>query len=164
MAQTITNLPAMQGTQVWSLGRQDPLEEGMTTHSSILGWEIPWTEEPGRLQSMESQRVGHDWSDLAAAVKRGKHCSENFGFSVYALQSLLSLYVSHIFNAHIIHNFPYFSLTLPTGSLLDSWTLQVKQLITIPPAPKIKRNQLSLAAYVRIILQANVPQLSLIER
>ena len=49
----------MQDTQVRSLGWEDPLEEDMTTHSSILAWRIPWIEEPGGLQSMESQRVGH---------------------------------------------------------------------------------------------------------
>ena len=54
------NLPAMQETQVRSLGWDDPLEKGMATHSSIIAWEIPWTEEPGGLQSMESQRVGHE--------------------------------------------------------------------------------------------------------
>ena len=52
MAQTIKSLPAMHKTQVRSLGQEDPLEEEVTTHSSILAWEIPWTEEPGRLQSM----------------------------------------------------------------------------------------------------------------
>ena len=51
--------------QVRSLGREYPLEEGMATHSSVLAWRIPWTEEPGRLQSMGLQRVGHDGSDLA---------------------------------------------------------------------------------------------------
>ena len=51
---------AMQETWVRSLGQEDPLEEGMTNHSSILAWRIPWTEEPGGLQSMGSQRVGHD--------------------------------------------------------------------------------------------------------
>ena len=51
---------------VRSLGREDPLEEEMGTHSSILAWRIPWTEEPGGLQSMGSQRAGHDWSDLAS--------------------------------------------------------------------------------------------------
>ena len=56
----IKNLPAMQRTQVWSLGREDALEEGMATHSSVLAWRIPWTEEPGGLQSMGSQRVGRD--------------------------------------------------------------------------------------------------------
>ena len=56
----VKHLPAMKETLVRSLGGQDPLEEGMATHSSILAWRIPWTEEPGRLQSMGSQRVGHD--------------------------------------------------------------------------------------------------------
>ena len=60
MAQTVKNLPAMQETQVRSLSRTDPLEKGMATYSSILVWKIPWTEEPGRLQSMGSLRVGHD--------------------------------------------------------------------------------------------------------
>ena len=54
------NLPAMQEMQVPSLGWEDPLEKEMTTHSSILAWEIPWTNETGGLQSMGSQRVGHD--------------------------------------------------------------------------------------------------------
>ena len=58
----------MQETGVWSLGQEDPLEEGMATQDSILAWRIPWTEEPGRLQSMGSQRVGHNWSELAAAA------------------------------------------------------------------------------------------------
>ena len=52
VAQTIKNVPAMQETMVQSLGREDPLENGMAAHSSILAWEIPWTEEPGGLQSM----------------------------------------------------------------------------------------------------------------
>ena len=56
----VKNLPAMQETQVRSLGWKDPLEKGMASHSSILAWRIPWTEEPGGLQSMTSQRVGHD--------------------------------------------------------------------------------------------------------
>ena len=60
MAQTIKNLPAMQETQVRSLDLDDPLEEGMATHSSILAWRIPWTEEPRGLQSMGSQRVRHN--------------------------------------------------------------------------------------------------------
>ena len=63
----VKNPPAIQElkTWVWSLGWEDPLEEGMTTHSSILTWRIPWTEEPGRLQSIGLQRVRYDWSDLA---------------------------------------------------------------------------------------------------
>ena len=57
--QMLKNQPAMWETWVQSLGREDPLEKGMATHSSILAWRIPWTEEPGRLQSMELQRIGH---------------------------------------------------------------------------------------------------------
>ena len=62
MIQRVKNLPAMQETQemqVQSLGQEDPLEKEMATHSSILAWEIPWTEEPGGLQSKRLQRVGH---------------------------------------------------------------------------------------------------------
>ena len=60
MAQTIKRLPAVREIWVRSLDQKDPLEKEMATHSSILAWEIPWTEEPGGLQSMESQRVGHN--------------------------------------------------------------------------------------------------------
>ena len=60
MAQTVKRLPEVQETRVPSLGWEDPLEKEMATHSSTLAWKIPWTEEPGRLQSMGSQRVGHD--------------------------------------------------------------------------------------------------------
>ena len=60
MAQRVKYLPAVQETWVRSLSWEDPLEKKMATHSSILAWKIPWTEEPGRLYSMGSQRVGHD--------------------------------------------------------------------------------------------------------
>ena len=60
VAQTVKNLPAMQETWVRSLGWEDPLEKEMATHSRILAWGIPWTDEPGGLQSMLLQRVGHD--------------------------------------------------------------------------------------------------------
>ena len=60
MAQAVKNLPAMQDTWVRFLGWEDPLEKGVATHSSILAWRIPWTEEPGGLQSMGLQRGGHD--------------------------------------------------------------------------------------------------------
>ena len=58
----VKNLPAMQGTWVRSLGQEDSLEKGMATHASILAWEIPWAEEPGRLQFMESQK---SWTQLS---------------------------------------------------------------------------------------------------
>ena len=60
MAQMVKRLPTMWETRLLSLGWEDPLEKEMAAHSSTLAWKIPWTEEPGRLQSMGSQRVGHD--------------------------------------------------------------------------------------------------------
>ena len=56
----VKNLPAVQETQVWSLGQEGHLEKGMATHSGMLAWRIPWKEEPGELQSVRSQRVGHE--------------------------------------------------------------------------------------------------------
>ena len=60
VAQLVESLPAMRKTWVQSLGQEDPLEKEVATHSSIFAWNTPWTEEPNRLQSMGSQRVGHD--------------------------------------------------------------------------------------------------------
>ena len=60
VAQSVKHLPAVQETQVQSLGWEDPLEKEMATHSTILAWKISWTETPGGLQSMGSQRIGHD--------------------------------------------------------------------------------------------------------
>ena len=62
VAQIVRRLPKMQETRVQSLGQEDPLEKEMATFSSILAWKIPWTDEPGRLQSMGLQRVGHDFT------------------------------------------------------------------------------------------------------
>ena len=78
MAQTVKNLPAMRETQVQSLKREDSLEKEMATPSSILAWKIPWTEEPGRLQSMGLQRVRHDWAT-----------SLSFSFPIYVMNGLL---------------------------------------------------------------------------
>ena len=82
VAQTVKNLPAMQETQVWSLGWEDCLEKEMAIHSSIVAWRIPWTEEPGGLQSMGSHRVGHDWSDFT------------FTFHFHALEKEMATYSS----------------------------------------------------------------------
>ena len=60
VAQTVKRLPTMQETRVQSLGQEDPLDKGIATHSSLHAWRIPWTEEPGGLQFMGSQRVGHN--------------------------------------------------------------------------------------------------------
>ena len=68
VAQTVKSLPAVWETRVRSLGQEDPVEKKMATHSSILAWRIPWTEEPGGLQSTGSQRVGH-----AEATEQQQH-------------------------------------------------------------------------------------------
>ena len=64
----IEKLPAVKETWIWSLGREDPLEEVMADHSSVLAWRLPWTEEPDGLQPTGLHRVRHDWSDCAAAA------------------------------------------------------------------------------------------------
>ena len=69
VAEIVKNPLAMWETWVWSLDQEDPLEEGMATHSSILAWEIPWTEESGGLQSLGSQRVRHSWSNGALSSR-----------------------------------------------------------------------------------------------
>ena len=70
VAQTVKNLPAMREIRVWCLGWEGPLEEGMATHSSSLPGESPWTEEPGGLQSIRSQRVGHNWTAKLSTAQR----------------------------------------------------------------------------------------------
>ena len=72
-SQLVKNLPAVQETQVQSLGGKYPLEKEMATHSSILAWKIPWTEDPGRLQSMGSQRVRHNLETKPPNFLKGKH-------------------------------------------------------------------------------------------
>ena len=89
----------MQKTRVRSLGQEDPLEKEMASHSSILAWEIPWTEEPGGLQSMRLQRVGHDWAT---------HNNSNFYTAAHYLSSLtwidvgLSLCILPLPLAHLV--------------------------------------------------------------
>ena len=78
----VKNLPAMQKIQVQSLSQGDPLKEGMTSHSNILAWEIPWTEEPGGLQSMGLQRVRHD-------LVRQNYTKKGKGLSLKYLQGSL---------------------------------------------------------------------------
>ena len=72
MAQRLKRLPAMWETWVRSLGQEDSLEKEMAMHSSSLAWKIPWTEEPGGLQSMGSQRVRHDWASELNWAKMSK--------------------------------------------------------------------------------------------
>ena len=84
VAQTVKNSPAMKLTGVWSLGLEDPLQKGMATHSSILAWRIPWTEESGRLPCMGSQRVRHDWVP--------KHSDTCIIASIYAVNAMALFY------------------------------------------------------------------------
>ena len=101
-ATAVKNWPVMQETQetwVQSLGGEDPLEEDMAPHSSILAWEIPWTEQPGGLRSLGSQRVGHDWgTELAIAFShiflRDHTWILNFHFTL--LLHILFLYYTYL--------------------------------------------------------------------
>ena len=81
--QMVKNLPASLETQVWSLDWEDPLEEEMETHSRLLAWKIPWTEEPGGLQSMGSQRAGHDRAHLATLT----HMLQSSTRNIHTLQN-----------------------------------------------------------------------------
>ena len=81
----VKNPATVQETQVWSLGQEDPWEREMATHSSIPAWEIPWTEEPGGLQSMGLQRIGHNW------VTHTEHWAANPGWSYIEILSLSHL-------------------------------------------------------------------------
>ena len=86
MAQTVKRLSAMQETQVWSLGWEDPLEKEMAVHSSILAWKVPWMAEPGRLQSLGLLGVGHDWATSISV----------FSFHFYALEKEMAAHSSII--------------------------------------------------------------------
>ena len=78
VAQTVKRLPTMRKTRVWSLGWEYPLEKETATHSSTLAWKIPWTEDPSRLQSMGSQRVGHNWATSLSLSYYSKKNNDNF--------------------------------------------------------------------------------------
>ena len=97
MAQAVKRLPAMQETWVWSLGWEDPLEKEIATHSSTLVWKIPWTEEPGKLQTMRSQRVGHDWATWLYGIWFGNIHKIKMHISLDPKIPLLEIYSTYIF-------------------------------------------------------------------
>ena len=111
VAQTVKRLPAMQETRVWFLGWEDPLEKEMAIHSSTLAWKISWMEETDRLQSMGSQRVGHDWATslslspflywIFLGPLSNISWPNMYGFTSRPLDSILLVYVS-FFNANTI--------------------------------------------------------------
>ena len=83
VAQTVKSLPTVWETRVQSLGWEDPLEKEMATHSNILAWKIPWTEEPGGLQSMGLQRVGHDWATSLSVGYKNENQRGNKGLKIF---------------------------------------------------------------------------------
>ena len=101
VAQRLKCLPALRETWVRTLGREDPLEKEMATHSSILAWRISWMEEPGGLQSTGSQRVGHDWATATAIQREPTTWSkyDNSGFNFF-----------HLCQGSDLSKFIYFSL------------------------------------------------------
>ena len=109
VAQMVKHLTTMWETQVRSLGWEDPLEKEMATHSNILAWKIPWTEEHGRLQSMGSQRVGHDW-----ATSLHLHCWMQF-----FLYNSINIFSSSWLKYSPYHSLLVFSLFLCFNSLIS---------------------------------------------
>ena len=106
VAQRVKRLPPMWETGVRSLGRKDPLEKEMATRSSILAWKIPWTEEPGRLQSMGSWRVGHDWAtSLSLSCRTGdsRCCAGNWHSIAQARCTLMYSHIPRIIWKNVRH-------------------------------------------------------------
>ena len=96
----VKNLPAVQETGIQSLGQEDPLEKGMATHSSILAWIMPWTEEPGGLQSTGSQRVGHNWATKTFTfTAHDKNCQFTFQKQWVTFQQSRGFYFTIVKNA-----------------------------------------------------------------
>ena len=116
VAQMVKNLPAMWEAWVWSLGWEDPLEKGKATHSSILTWIFPWTEEPGGLQSMGLQRVGHDWVTNTFTFFLSSWVTYLFGGCIVCVSCL------HSWNRHRSQSKREIS-TLLMGSMLSPWCL-----------------------------------------
>ena len=119
----VKNLPTVQETSVWSLGWEDPLEKGMAAHSGILAWRIPWTEEPGGLQSMRSQRVGHNWANNTGLVSMSIR-------DISGLKLLLKKSISRLFARQVCYQqlFPSQSQSWLAARVWESmleWILKV---------------------------------------
>ena len=120
VAQRLKRLSTLRETRVRSLGREDPLEREMATHSSTLAWKIPWTEEPARLQSMESLRVGHDW---ATSLHAKVGCVYVYNCDIFLLnwtfyKYVMTFFVSrHSFDLKSTLNFILYILMLSYNAL-----------------------------------------------
>ena len=110
VAQTVNNLPEVWKIKprVWFLGWEDPVEKGMATHSGILIWWIPWTEEPGSLQSVGLQRIGHDWVTFTEFFSS----RISFWFSFQVCISLLIFSTCHFFCSVFLKSFNIFIMTV----------------------------------------------------
>ena len=97
VAQRVKHLPAVRETWVPSLGREDPLEREMATHSSILAWKIPWTEEPGRLQTIGLPRVGHDWATSLSLSMHLEEIKSRERCFVLFIQFFVCLYIHKVY-------------------------------------------------------------------
>ena len=126
VVQMVKNPPAMQETWVQSLGREDPLEKGMAVHSSIPAWRIPWTEDPGGLQSMASKRVRHDWVTKTFSFSQNTH-KIKFRILINILKSTVSG-IEHIHRLHNNHHSPgpelscHLEVSADPPVLLPVWT------------------------------------------
>ena len=143
LAQTVKNLLTMQETWVWSLSQEDPLEKGMATHSSILVWRIPWTEEHRGLQSMGLQRVGHDWATSTFTFHRG---TTSLAFVIH-LQPILNpckTILNHNSWEGLVHSHPHwvFCIIFPLSLLILKLFLVINYLFCslgtpCPPPPPL---------------------------
>ena len=119
VAQVVTNLPAMQEIQVQSLGQEDPLKVGMAAHWSILAWRIPWTEETDKLQSIGSQRVGHEWVTSTFTLLFHLYKTENF----WSHASFLRGFSSWCWNIHTSER---------EGFILDNQFIILQDMVCTP--------------------------------
>ena len=130
VAQTVMNLPAMQETRDQSLGWEVPLEKGMAIHSSILGWRIPWTEKPGGLQSVGSQRVRHGWAtNTHTDAFLDPTCCPNDPMDVGNLISCSSAFSKFSLNIYIcIHTQMYLCISIHKSgeylTTINMWNLE----------------------------------------
>ena len=166
MAQMVKRLPTMQETWVQFLSWKDLLEKKMATHSSILAWKIPWTEEPGRLQSMGSQRVRHDWeTSLSFLISFPVWCTTAFRILVKPLhlRRLLSQLMRYTKNCNaaastcqrkgpiLLHNNAWPHLPQPTLQKLNA--LGYKVLLHPPYAPDLSPSDYHFFKHLNNILQ-----------